>query len=140
MAESSRRHFEKSSFFVLKNSLCNSQYQFIMSFAGCFNGYLRVFPKYHWILNFQVHRLDTDIIGPVSDMNFFEQDIAMTSPILHGLIMSSILLPSAISSVFAGDLADAVGQPRAVTIGFCIFALGAVIEAGSIHIAMFIGG
>ncbi|KAL8642628.1 MAG: hypothetical protein Q9228_000721, partial [Teloschistes exilis] len=64
----------------------------------------------------------------------------MTSPILRGLIMSSVLLPSAIVSNFAGSLVDAVGRPRAITIGFCIFAFGAAIQAGSIHIAMFIGG
>lgn len=71
-------------------------------------------------------------------MTSFRQDIALTSPILHDLIVSSILLPSAIVSFFAGGLVDAVGRSRAVTIGFCIFGLGAAIEAGSIHIAMFI--
>ncbi|CAL8582302.1 hypothetical protein XPA_007969 [Xanthoria parietina] len=84
--------------------------------------------------------LDTGIIGPVSDMEFFRKDIATTSAILHGLIVSSVLLPSAIVSIFAGSLADAVGRPRAVTIGFCVSGLGAAIEAGSIHIAMFIVG
>lgn len=73
-------------------------------------------------------------------MDFFRQDIATTSPILHGLIVSSVLLPSAIISFFAGSLADAVGRPRAVTVGSCIFGLGAAIEAGSVHIAMFIVG
>ena len=87
-----------------------------------------------------LRRLDTGIIGPVSDMSFFRNDIATTSPILHGLIVSSVLLPSAIVSFFAGTFADAVGRPRAVTIGFCVFGIGAAIEAGSIHIAMFIVG
>ena len=73
-------------------------------------------------------------------MEFFRKDIATTSAILHGLIVSSVLLPSAIVSIFAGSLADAVGRPRAVTIGFCVSGLGAAIEAGSIHIAMFIVG
>ncbi|KAL9640008.1 MAG: hypothetical protein Q9204_000879 [Flavoplaca sp. TL-2023a] len=94
----------------------------VMSFGGSFNG------------------LDTGIIGPVSDMEFFRADIATTSAILHGLVVSSVLLPSAIVSVFAGSLADAVGRPRAVTIGFCVSGFGAAIEAGSIHIAMFIVG
>ncbi|KAL8949278.1 MAG: hypothetical protein Q9222_004601 [Ikaeria aurantiellina] len=84
--------------------------------------------------------LDTGTIGPVSDMKFFRQDIAVTSPILQGLIVSSVLLPSAIFSFFAGTLADAVGRPRAATIGFCIFGFGAAIEAASIHIAIFIVG
>ena len=87
-----------------------------------------------------MHSLDTGIIGPVSDMNFFRRDIATTSPILLGLIVSSVLLPSAIVSFFAGSFADVVGRPRAVIVGFCVFGLGAAIEAGSIHIAMFIVG
>ncbi|KAL8990912.1 MAG: hypothetical protein Q9169_008000, partial [Polycauliona sp. 2 TL-2023] len=87
-----------------------------------------------------VWRLDTGIIGPVSDMDFFRRDIATTSAILHGLIVSSVLLPSAVVSIFAGSLADAVGRPRAVIIGFCVSGLGAAIEAGSVHIAMFIVG
>ena len=96
--------------------------------------------RYYRILSSHAHSLDTGIIGPVSDMDFFRQDIATTSPILHGLIVSSVLLPSAIVSFFAGTLADTVGRPRAVTVGSCIFGLGAAIEAGSIHIAMFIVG
>ena len=96
--------------------------------------------RYHSILNLHAHSLDTGIIGPVSDMNFFRQEIATTSPIVLGLIVSSVLLPSAIVSFFAGSFADAVGRPRAVIIGFCVFGLGAAIEAGSIHIAMFMVG
>lgn len=96
--------------------------------------------RHHWILSSHVQRLDTGIIGPVSDMDSFRRDIAATTPILHGLIVSSILLPSAIVSFFAGGLADALGRPRAVTIAFCIFGLGSAIEAGSVHIAMFIVG
>ena len=32
-----------------------------------------------------------------------------------------------LSLFFAGSLADVVGRPRAVTVGFCIFGLGAAI-------------
>ena len=84
--------------------------------------------------------LDTGIIGPVSDMDYFRHDIATASPVLLGLIVSCILLSSAIVAFLAGGLADAVGRPRAVVVGFCIFGLGAAIEAGSVHIAMFIVG
>ena len=101
---------------------------------------LYVSTRYNSILSLHTHSLDTGIIGPVSDMDYFRQEIATTSPIVLGLIVSSVLLPSAIVSFFAGNFADAVGRPRAVTMGFCIFALGAAIEAGSIHIAMFIVG
>ena len=73
-------------------------------------------------------------------MDSFRHDIASTSALLHGLIVSSILLPSAIVSFFAGVFADIVGRPQAVIIAFCIFGLGSAIEAGSVHIAMFIVG
>ncbi|KAL9593018.1 MAG: hypothetical protein Q9219_007695 [cf. Caloplaca sp. 3 TL-2023] len=73
-------------------------------------------------------------------MEFFRHDIATTSAILHGLIVSSVLLPSAVMSIFAGSFADTVGRPGAVTIGYCVSGFGAAIEAGSVHISMFIVG
>jgi MFS family permease len=56
------------------------------------------------------------------------------------LIVSSILVPAAISSFFAGKLADRQGRTRGIAIGSSIFALGAAIEAASVHIGMFVFG
>ncbi|KAM7185054.1 General substrate transporter [Naviculisporaceae sp. PSN 640] len=85
--------------------------------------------------------IDTGIIGPVTVQDDFKQHIGVhPSPTIHGLIVSSILIPAAISSFFAGRLADALGRSRGIAIGSFVFALGAALEAGSIHISMFITG
>lgn len=85
--------------------------------------------------------IDTGIIGPVTVQDDFKHHIGVhPSPTIHGLIVSSILIPAAISSFFAGRLADVLGRSRAIAIGSFIFAVGAALEAGSIHIAMFITG
>ncbi|KAI9703028.1 MAG: hypothetical protein M1820_006019 [Bogoriella megaspora] len=84
--------------------------------------------------------LDIGIISPVSAMSSFRNSIASTSSTIHGLVVSSILLPAALTSLFAGRLADALGRPRAVFIGSFVFGLGAALEAGAVHLAMFLVG
>ncbi|KAK3376797.1 major facilitator superfamily domain-containing protein [Lasiosphaeria ovina] len=84
--------------------------------------------------------VDTGIIGPATVMDEFRNYVGNTSPIVHGLIVSSILIPAAISSFFAGRLADALGRRTGIAIGSLIFAVGATLEAASVHIAMFIVG
>lgn len=84
--------------------------------------------------------IDTGIIGPVTVMKEFTNYVGNPSPTIHGLIVSAILIPAAISSFFAGRLADAVGRRRAISIGAFIFGGGAALEAASVHIAMFVAG
>jgi MFS family permease len=83
---------------------------------------------------------DTGIIGPVTVMEDFTKYVGNSSPTIHGLIVSSILIPAAISSFFAGKLADRLGRTRGIAIGSFIFGLGAAIEAASVHIGMFVVG
>lgn len=84
--------------------------------------------------------IDTSIIGPVTVMDDFKRYVGNPSPTVHGLIVSSILIPAAISSFFAGRVADALGRSRGIAIGAFVFALGAALEAASVHIAMFVVG
>ena len=84
--------------------------------------------------------IDTSIIGPVTVMDDFKRYVGNPSPNIHGLIVSSILIPAAISSFFAGRVADTLGRSRGIAIGAMIFALGAALEAASVHIAMFVVG
>ncbi|KAI0121882.1 general substrate transporter [Daldinia grandis] len=84
--------------------------------------------------------IDTGIIGPVTVMEDFTAYVGNPSPTIHGLIVSSILIPAAISSFFAGRVADVLGRPYAIAIGSLIFGAGAALEGASIHIAMFIVG
>ncbi|EFR00966.1 H(+)-myo-inositol cotransporter [Nannizzia gypsea CBS 118893] len=84
--------------------------------------------------------VDTAIIGPVTVMQSFTSAFGHPSPTLHGLIVSSILIPAAISSFLAGRVADVLGRPPAIAIGSAIFGLGAAIEAAAVHLGMFVAG
>jgi DNA-directed RNA polymerase III subunit RPC2 len=84
--------------------------------------------------------MDTGTIGPVTVMKSFDSQFGPLSAIVHGLIVSSILIPAAISSFFAGRLADVLGRPTGIAIGAGIFGFGAALEAGSVSLAMFIVG
>ncbi|PIG87411.1 hypothetical protein AARAC_007465 [Aspergillus arachidicola] len=85
--------------------------------------------------------MDTGIIGPVTDMKDFKAEFGGSeNATIHGLVVSSILIPAALSSFFAGHVADHLGRPKGICIGTFIFGIGAAIEAGAVHIAMFIVG
>lgn len=84
--------------------------------------------------------MDTGIIGPVTVMGDYVARFGSQSPIVHGAIVSSILVPAALSSILAGWVADSLGRPRGIAIGAFIFGLGAVIEAGAVSLAMFVVG
>lgn len=85
--------------------------------------------------------MDTGIIGPVTDMeDFVAQFGGSRSATIHGLIVSSILIPAAISSFFAGFVADRFGRSKGISIGVFIFGVGAALEAAAVHLAMFIVG
>lgn len=78
--------------------------------------------------------MDTGIIGPVTVMGDYVARFGSQSPIVHGAIVSSILIPAALSSILAGWVADSLGRPRGIAIGAFIFGLGAV------SLAMFVVG
>lgn len=85
--------------------------------------------------------MDTGIIGPATDMKYFKSAFGGSeNSTIHGLIVSCILIPAALSSFFAGHLADRCGRVKGISIGTFIFGVGAAIEAGSISLAMFIVG
>ena len=84
--------------------------------------------------------MDTGIIGSVTVMKSYITTFGTLSATLHGLLVSSILIPAAISSSFAGRVADGLGRPKSIGIGALIFGFGAAIEAGAVGIAMFVVG
>jgi MFS family permease len=84
--------------------------------------------------------LDTGTIGPITTMPQFAKTFGQLSSTIHGLVVSTILIPAAISSFFGGHLANSVGRPRAIAIGAGIFGVGAAIECVSIKLAMLIVG
>jgi MFS family permease len=85
--------------------------------------------------------MDTGTIGPVTDMEYFKASFGGSeNSTIHGLIVSCILIPAALSSFFAGYVADRLGRPKGICIGVFIFGLGAAIEAGAVALSMFIVG
>ncbi|KAI1308023.1 general substrate transporter, partial [Xylaria venustula] len=84
--------------------------------------------------------LDTSIIGPVTIMDSFVHQFGIFSAAVHGILVSSILLSAAISSFFAGRLADVWGRPKAMALGATVFTLGAALQAGAMDLGMFAGG
>ncbi|XMA11980.1 hypothetical protein WAI453_004771 [Rhynchosporium graminicola] len=84
--------------------------------------------------------LDTGTIGPITTMDQFEKTIGHLSSTVHGLTVSMILIPAAISSFFGGHLANSVGRPRGIAIGSAIFGIGASIEAASVRLGMLLAG
>lgn len=84
--------------------------------------------------------LDTGTIGPITTMPQFSQALGKLSSTVHGLVVSTILIPAALSSFFGGHLANSVGRPRAIAIGAGIFGAGAAIECASVKLAMLIVG
>ncbi|RDW66982.1 general substrate transporter-10 [Coleophoma crateriformis] len=83
---------------------------------------------------------DTGTIGPITTMPQFAITFGNLSATVHGLVVSTILIPAAVSSFFGGHLANAVGRPRATAIGAGVFGLGAAIECASVKLAMLIVG
>ena len=102
-------------------------------------GWLSI-PTFAFIQLTQYASVDTGIIGPVTAMPGFADSFGTFSPTIHGLIVSSILLPAAFTSFFAGHLADKVGRLKAIMIGASIFGVGAALEAGAVSLGMFIPG
>ena len=84
--------------------------------------------------------MDIDIIGSVTVMKSYVSEFGSLSATVHGLVVSAILIPAAISSFFAGRVADVLRRPKSIAIGALIFGLGAALEAGAISIAMFVAG
>ncbi|KKK17499.1 hypothetical protein AOCH_003879 [Aspergillus ochraceoroseus] len=84
--------------------------------------------------------MDTGIVGPVTVMSSFVEKFGNQSATIHGLLVSSILISAAISSFFAGYLADKLGRPKGISIGALIFGIGAALEGAAMHVAMFVIG
>lgn len=70
----------------------------------------------------------------------FTSQFSHFSPILHGLVVSCILLTASTASFLAGPLSNALSRTRTAALGGAIFALGAALQAGASSLAMLIVG
>ncbi|KAF4624570.1 hypothetical protein G7Y89_g13602 [Cudoniella acicularis] len=82
--------------------------------------------------------METGIIGPVTVMKSFVAEFGTPSATVHGLVVSAILIPAAVSSFFAGRVADILGRPKAIAVGALIFGIGAALEVRAVKIAVFV--
>lgn len=83
---------------------------------------------------------DTGIIGPVTTMKAFRETFGELSSTLHGVVVSSILLPGALSALVAGILADKFGRTRIISQGALVYGVGSAIECGAPSLGVFILG
>ncbi|QSZ32268.1 hypothetical protein DSL72_001842 [Monilinia vaccinii-corymbosi] len=84
--------------------------------------------------------LDTGTIGPLTIMPQFDETFGTLSSTVHGLLVATILIPAALSSMFTGHLANALGRLAATAIGSFIFGIGAATESSSFTLPqIFIG-
>lgn len=84
--------------------------------------------------------MDMSVIGPVTVMDSFTHQFGEKSPIVHGIIISSILLSAAVSAMFAGRPADSFGRPKAIALGAGVFTIGAILQASAVNLVMFAVG
>lgn len=84
--------------------------------------------------------LDTGCIGPITTMTTFLDYFGPLSSTIHGILVSSILVPASLTSFFAGNVADAIGRTTTVSVGGVVFATGTALEAAAQNLAMLFVG
>ncbi|KAF6814004.1 MFS sugar transporter (hexose transporter), partial [Colletotrichum plurivorum] len=103
--------------------------------------YSQLIPKYPRHTNTVLRNsLDTGSIGPVTTMPSFRETFGDFSPTMHGVIVSSVLIPGALSALVAGVLADRFGHVRLFALGSFIYGCGTGIECASPILGVFILG
>ncbi|GAA5833654.1 hypothetical protein JCM9279_001587 [Rhodotorula babjevae] len=84
---------------------------------------------------------DTGSIGAITEMDTFVQDFGKLTPTVRGVTVAVILLPSAVTGMIAGNVADKISRRRCIALGALIFAIGsAVSAAATASLAMLIAG
>lgn len=70
-------------------------------------------------------------IGPITVMPQFLDLFAPISPVMEGLIVSSILIPASIFSLLAGPLSDRISRTRTFALGGAVSVVGNVIACSA---------
>jgi sugar porter (SP) family MFS transporter len=73
-------------------------------------------------------------------MPTFLDSFGPLSSTIHGILVSSILIPASLTSFFAGNVADHLGRINTCSIGGLVFAAGTALEAGAQNLAMLFVG
>ncbi|GAA6000764.1 hypothetical protein JCM10207_004647 [Rhodosporidiobolus poonsookiae] len=83
---------------------------------------------------------DNGSSGALTTMDAFFDYFGHIDEVMRGLVVSIILLPSAISGLFVGNIADRLSRKRTIALGAFIFAAGSAISAASVALGMLIAG
>ena len=73
-------------------------------------------------------------------MTHYVSQFGSQTATIHGAIVSAIHVPAALSSFFAGHIADRFGRAVCIAMGAFIFGTGAALEAGAVTLSMFVIG
>ncbi|KAL1615096.1 hypothetical protein SLS56_011934 [Neofusicoccum ribis] len=84
--------------------------------------------------------LETGSIGPVTIMDSFTATVGHFNATIHGVIISTILITAAFSSLISGNVAEIYGRPKTMMFGGAVFGVGTALEASAQNLAMFICG
>ncbi|KAH6884562.1 general substrate transporter [Thelonectria olida] len=83
---------------------------------------------------------DTGSIGSVTTMPAFKETFGEFSATVHGLVVSSALIPGAITALVAGALAHRFGHTSLISLGSVTYGIGAGLECGSPNLGVFVLG
>ncbi|KAH7001212.1 general substrate transporter [Ilyonectria destructans] len=83
---------------------------------------------------------DTGSVGSVTTMPAFKETFGEFSATVHGLIVSSSLIPGALTALIAGALAHRFGHTSLIALGSITYGIGAGIECGSPILGVFVLG
>ena len=76
--------------------------------------------------------MDTGIIGPITNMKGFNTQLGPLPHTIHALVVTSILMPAALSCLFAARFADDFsreGEPIGIAIAAAIFSVALVQQS-----------
>ncbi|GAA5828870.1 hypothetical protein JCM11251_005903 [Rhodosporidiobolus azoricus] len=83
---------------------------------------------------------DTGTIGSITKMQQFTDEFGDLSPIMHGVVVAIILVPSGATGVLAGNVSDKLSRKRTIALGSAIFAIGSVLSASAYSLSQLIVG
>lgn len=87
-----------------------------------------------------LHRYDTGSIGSVTTMPAFKSTFGDFSATVHGLVVSSSLIPGAITALVAGALAHRFGHTSLISLGSVTYGIGAAVECSAPNLGVFVTG
>ncbi|GAA5877955.1 hypothetical protein JCM1840_000123 [Sporobolomyces johnsonii] len=84
---------------------------------------------------------DTGSIGAITTMPSFVAEFGELTPLMRGVVVAIILVPSAFTGMIAGGVSDRLSRKRTIALGSLIFAVGSAISAGAVeHLGVLILG